>query len=107
MNPDVINYAFGVIGIIIGIVGLVLAVRSIKKKDPVYLIKSINLIKGYSSRYENLQVSYANRAIENLTVTTIAFYNRGSDVINREDIVNIEPLRIVGSNNVEILDAKI
>jgi len=61
MNTDAINFIFGVIGAIgtiLGVIGLVLTVRSIRKKEPVYSIKSNNLISGSASTLENLNVSY-------------------------------------------------
>ena len=59
MDADAINMMFGVIGTIgtiLGIVGIVLTIRSIKKKEPIYSIKSNNLISGSASILENLHI---------------------------------------------------
>jgi hypothetical protein len=107
MNPDVINYAFGIIGTIIGIASLVFAVRTIKKKEPVYHISSNNLISAFSPQYKGLKISYKNKRIEYLTVSKIAFFNRGAEIINQDDIETINHVRIVAKDNVTILDAMV
>jgi hypothetical protein len=103
----IINYAIGILGLIGTIFGLILAIRSIRKKEPIYVIKSNNVISDFSSKYQDLTVSYKKKKVKNLTVSKVLFFNKGTEVINREDIVNIEPLRIVPKEKVEILDAKI
>ena len=95
-----------VIGVILAIVGIALSVRSIKKKEPIYSIKSNNLISGSVSTLNNLLISYNNQRIENLTVSKILFYNRSSETINKQDIQTINPLTI-SSETCNILDASL
>ena len=106
MNADIFNYAVGIIGTILGIVGIVLSVKSIKKKVPTYSIKSVNVISDYTSKYENLAVSYKDKIVENFTVSKVLFYNRGSETITKQDIDTIAPLKI-SSETCDILDASI
>ena len=109
MNADIFNYAMGILGIIgfiLTIVGLVLTVRTIKKKDPTYSIKSINVISDYATKYKNLTVAYEDSKVENFTVSKILFYNRGRETITKQDTDTINPISIV-SYEYDILDASI
>ncbi len=106
MQIDYVNYALGILGVILAIIGIALSIRSIKKKEPIYSIKSNNLISGSVSTLNKLLISYNNQKIENLTVSKILFYNRGSETINKQDIQTINPLR-VSSESGNILDASI
>lgn len=107
MNIDVIfNYTVGIIGTILGIIGIVLAVKSIKKKEPTYSIKSVNVISDYATKFENLTVAYKDEKVENFTVSKILFFNRGRETITKEDVDTISPLKI-SSETCNILDASI
>lgn len=98
MNTDAINYIFGIIGTILGIVGIILTVRSIKKKEPVFSIKSINIISNYASLFDHLTVSYKGERVENFTVSAVLFFNRGVEALDGDDIARLNPLRIIGEN---------
>ena len=67
----------GTVGTILGIVGLVLTRRGVRKKEPVFSIKSNNLISSSISLLENLNITYKDYKVESLTVAKILFYNRG------------------------------
>jgi hypothetical protein len=105
---------------IIGIVGLVLAViglltgyifyrKGIKAKEPCYDEKSINLINGYSTQYEDLKIKYKEKDIENLSVSKILFWNNGSETIDKTDTLEDLPITICANEEkeVEILDVKV
>jgi len=96
MNTDVINIVFGIIGTIgtvLGVVGLILAKRGVKKKEPVFSIKSNNLISSSISILENLNITYKDYKVESLTVAKILFDNQGAETITRQDTETINPLR--------------
>lgn len=101
-----INYAGLVIGLILAIIGIYLQIKSTKKKEPVYSIKSNNLLSGSSSTLENLTVAYKDQKVENLTVSKILFYNRGTETITSQDIDTINHLKI-SSETCKILDGSI
>ncbi len=89
-----INYISIGLGLILAIIGIILQIRSNKKKEPVYSIKSVNVISDFSSKYQDLAVSYKNREIKNFTVSKILFYNRGAETITLQDIDTVNHLRI-------------
>lgn len=104
MKADYIGYALAIIGLILS---YYFYRKSIRIKEPVYAIKSNNLISGSKSNYEYLKVLYKNKKVENFTVSRFLFYNRGAETITKQDIETINRLRIIGKDEVEILDAKI
>jgi hypothetical protein len=105
-----INYVIGIVGVVLAIVGLIASYyfykKSVRIKEPVYSIKSNNLISGSASTLHNLNISYKKRRVKNLTVSKILFYNRGAETINRQDIATINPLKIA-SETCTVLDASV
>ncbi len=99
------------ISLIIGVVGLSLAIyfqiTSIRKKEPCWAVRSVNLIEGYSSKLNELKIIFKEIQIENLTISRILFWNKGKDTIERGDIETINKLRIEAENGIDFLDAKI
>jgi hypothetical protein len=99
-----------VIAILFFVIGLIPAYYfykiSIKAKEPVYSIKSNNLISGSASTLDNLNISYKKRKVKNLTVSKILIYNRGAETIHRQDIATINPIKI-SSETCTILDASV
>jgi hypothetical protein len=107
MDANTIGIILGVAGIVIGaIVSYYFYKKSIRIKEPCFDIKSYNLIEGYVSTFEGLEVSYKDQKIENLTVAKVAFWNNGAETINKSDITSADPIRIVGVNGSVILNSK-
>jgi hypothetical protein len=76
-----------------------------RRKELCWSIDNANLIKGYSSLFEDLEIRYKGKEIENLTVSKIVFWNNGNETIDHTDIAI--PLGIFPLENTEILDVKI
>lgn len=102
----IINYSIGILGLILAVVGIYLTIRSNKKKEPVFSIRSNNVISDYSSKFRGLTVSYKRQKVASFTVSKVLIYNRGNDTIDRQDITPRSPLRIVGLEG-SILDARV
>jgi hypothetical protein len=101
----IINYSGLAIGLILAVIGIILQIKSNKKKELVYAIRSNNLISGSFSNLENLTISYKDQKIGNLTVSQILFFNRGNDTITKQDLMTIHHLGI--SSDGEVLDARV
>ena len=86
--------------------GIYLSIKSNKKKDPVYSIKSINVISDYSSKYNNLTVAYKRKKVENFTVSKVLFYNRGAETIDRQNLTTKHHVRVVAVE-CQVLDARL
>ena len=101
----------GIAGVVLGTLGLAAAYifyrKSIRAKEPMYAMRSENLIRDNISRMTGLKILYNDINIVNLTTTNIAFWNRGAETIDSRDRVESNPLRIGASQEVKILDAKI
>lgn len=103
------------IGIIIGVAGIVIGLatayyfyrKSTRNKQPMWAIRSHNLVRGYSSSLENMRVLYRDQLVSNITSTKVLFWNEGRLTIDAADIVDANPLRLVPADGVHILDAKI
>lgn len=94
-------------GLILTPIGIWIGVLAIKRKTPCWAIASKNLIHGTSKRVPKLEIKYANNNVENLTVSTIMFWNAGRETIDGSDITNHDSLKIVPKNGATILDTKI
>jgi hypothetical protein len=81
--------------------------KSIREKKPCWAISSNNLIKGFGSKIENLQIKFQNTPVEDLTISKLLFWNNGAETILRDDLKTISPLRIVSQTNSTVLDAKL
>jgi hypothetical protein len=99
-----------IIFLILSLIGLALAIVSInisrKIKRPVFNYRSFNLINSEKSNVPNLSVQIGNMEIKTLTLTQIAFWNQGKDVINSVDVAPLSPLRVV-CKNCEIVSSEI
>jgi len=109
MQTDIIiGVTIGIIGIIIGIFGSYYFYRkSLREKAPCWVIRSNNLIKGFSSRFQNLQVLFKGKQVENLTISKVMFWNDGAETIKNDDIETVNRIRISTTKEVSLLDAKI
>lgn len=111
MQNTSIDRFLGVAGLVLAIVSLAAAFifykKSLKTKEPIYIISNISLIQNNISQMNGLEISYKDRKIENLSVSKIVFWNKGAETLDNQDIIKIDPLRIECSENNYILDATI
>lgn len=101
---NLLGIILGVLGTIIGYVLYRLGQR---EKKPLWSIKHINLIQGFSSRLPGLSIKYGDESIETLSVSKIVFWNAGSETIRGDDIADADPLALLLPNNARLLDASI
>jgi hypothetical protein len=98
----------GLSGIIIGgIISFYFYWKGRRIKDPCWDIRSVNLIEGFKIKLENLEILYKHKIIDKLTISRIILWNAGLETINSNDITSLDPLRIIASENVNILDIKL
>jgi xanthosine utilization system XapX-like protein len=106
-----IDTILGIAGAVLGILGLITGYIFYKKsqrvKEPRYIIKSNNIIKDNITKLSDLNITYKDKKVANLTISKILFWNNGSETIDGSDIANTDPLRVESQNNKKILDAKI
>ena len=108
MDVEVIGLYVGVLGIVIGVmVSYFFYKKSLRVKEPSWMITSNNLIRGFGTAIKDLRIIYNDHPIENLTVSKIIFWNNGSETIDGSDLKTVDPLRIKTNDGVSILDVKI
>lgn len=102
-----LNLIFLILAILSIIVSFYLYFKSKKQKIPTYLIKTFNLLKDRINKIEEVKIKYADKEINTLSITKVAFWNRGNDVINKSDVAPKEPIRIQVDDEFEILNSSI
>ena len=98
-------------GFVIGLLGLVLAivfyVKAKKERIPCYERSSRTLIEGVDKTLDGLQLHYRGQPQSRITVTKIVFWNEGRETIDKSDLVNADPIRVLCPPNVDILDIQV
>ncbi|MBK7222870.1 MAG: hypothetical protein IPH94_16625 [Saprospiraceae bacterium] len=102
-----LNVVFLILGTGSIVISIYLYFKSRKRKLPTYLMKTFNLFKNKISNIDKLNITYDNTHIENLSITKIALWNRGNEVINYSDVAPRNLLQIKMLNSKQILDAQI
>ncbi|MBT9449799.1 hypothetical protein ICN84_06880 [Akkermansia glycaniphila] len=101
---DIIGNSIGGLGIVIGIL---LYYRNKKEKKPVYQLQTINLLDDNISSINGVAISFQENKISSLSLSVLTFKNKGRQSIRRSDILKENPLRVILSQNCEILDYKL
>ncbi len=108
MDMSYVGLIVGISGILIGLVSSYFFYRKgTRSKKPTWVIRSNNLVRDYASALQKMQILYKDELVPNVTVTKVLFWNEGSLTIDKDDIVESNPPRIVADSNVNILDVKV
>ena len=78
-----------------------------KRKEFSIAFSSCEIIKSGKATIPGLEFIFHGKQIVNLTISKIAIWNSGNEVINLNDMVATEKLEIIASNKTEILEAQI
>lgn len=97
----------GLFAVIIGILGITIAVLSRKTKRLCYILRSNTLIENSVAKMKNLQIAYAGEPVENVTVTRFVLWNSGTDTVDGDAIVSRNPIAVRTIGACRILEAKI
>ena len=92
----------------VGVVGVVLAVyfyfRPRRFTKLRYATRSVNLVRDLESQLEGLSVKYDGADVKTLTVTKLAFWNAGNEMIDGDQNATKEPLHVVVDREVALWD---
>lgn len=98
-----------VVSLAITILSVILAIsfyyKSKKIKKPLYALRSLNLVRDFASRVAPLEIRYSGQKVENVTVTTVAFWNGGNETMNGSDVATTDPISFRVKNDFRILEA--
>lgn len=93
-----LNLIFLLLAVLGIIVSFYLYFKGKRRKNPIYLIKTFNLIRNRVSKLKQVKIVYDERTIKNLSITKVSIWNKGNEVINNTDIAPKEPIRVVVDN---------
>lgn len=105
-NPWIILYSL-IISALSFFGMLAIYVITKKEKIPFYSIKSTNIFQGLTGQFKPLKIEYNGEEIENLTTTKLFLWNGGKETIDKNDITELEPLKIKVTDNYKMLDINI
>ncbi|MDC8772088.1 hypothetical protein [Roseateles albus] len=98
-------------GFIIGALGLVLAIvfyaKSKKDRLPFYEVSTSTLIDGVDKALDGLQLYYKEQLQSRITVTKIVLWNDGRETIDKNDLAELDPVRVSCSSGTDILDIQV
>lgn len=93
------------------IVSLPLAIYSIvtskKRKEISYVGKSYCIVEKGKKKLSNFELLYKGKGVSDISITQYAIWNSGNQLLNRQDIVSEQPIRIVAHRKDQILDVHI
>jgi hypothetical protein len=93
-----------VMGLVVAIaVGFGTYFLSKSTKEPVFAVSPAELVAQTVNGEGNLKVLWQDKEIPNAASVKIAFWNQGSQYIDRNDISTTEPLRFQSAEKVKIL----
>lgn len=80
------------IGIILAVIffisTVILSLRALKKKKPVYFYKSNKIIGVGTEAPKEIKLYFEDKPVSDVYRTTIKFWNRGSDVIHKDSVTD-------------------
>lgn len=98
----------GTVGTVLGIVlTVVLYQKGKQAKEPHWSIQTVNLFKDYSGTVAGLDIQYMGDKVRDLSVSKVAFWNRGALTIDAGDLVDGDPLRLEANGKGRILSTKL
>lgn len=105
-NPwlTILSFLLALLSVILAVIFFI---KSRRLKQPRFAIRSFNLVRDFTSRFEALEMLYAGQSIQNLTVSKIAFWNNGAETIDGQDIASADPLVAKLKEGYRILEASV
>lgn len=95
------------ISLSVGILGVILTIRSIKKMKPSYSVRNIKLFSEKIQTIDDLNVLWQGKPLKNLTLSRVLIWNRGREPIRRADIAPADCIRIGVDPESEIIACKV
>ena len=95
---------------VVGVIGIPIAIyfgiKGRVKKQISFTIISNTIVQNASSNIPDIRILYKDNSVENLVISRLAIWNSGNTIINKEDVVNCEPIKTV-INEGTLLDVTI
>lgn len=99
---------FNAVTLLIG-VGLPIYFYNVSRveKEPCYTVESTSLVAPSRSGIPGIKILYKEKPVEQVTSTTVHFWNAGKKTIDKTDIAQTDPVRILLPSGTKILSAKV
>lgn len=100
---DIIGYVIGIIGIIIA---FIIYFLSKKDKKPVFLVEKVPVIgqkNSLLSEEDKIKIFFNDAQVEQVSICNITLRNLGKETIDKDDIAQSDPLRVVFDEHSKIL----
>jgi len=98
-----------VAGCLLGVIGIVLAIvfyiRGKRTKKLIFDVQVFGLLSDTTASLKDFAATYQEQPLSRLTAAKILLWNSGTDVIDRKDVAETEPIRISVPKGFEILEA--
>ena len=108
MNKLIMFLTQNWIGVSIGIVGIVLTIKSQSRSSLSYQFQSLELIvKSKRILSKGIEILFDGKPVKSLTKTYIVLWNSGKKTIYGDSIVSDDPLRIEFDKNAQVLQTRI
>lgn len=105
------NPVLNIVSLLLAIFGIVFTTyfyyKSKKSRIPIYIIRTINLVRENIKKIDTVEILYSGEKINNLSISKIAFWNAGKETISSDNISLSNPIKVVISDGFEILDTEI
>ena len=105
-NPLVTVGSF-LLAIVSIILAVIFYVRSKREKIPCCVSSSNTIIEGIHKSIEGLEIFFKGSKQDRISITKVAFWNAGKEIIDKNDFVEKDPLRIICPESIDILDIQI
>ena len=96
-----------IVGVLSLITGFIFFVKSKKIKSPVYLSRTTRLIYRSIDQIDKLEILYDGVKQPAMTITKLAFWNKGRETIQSQDLTSKDQLRIEIDKEYDILSCDI
>lgn len=102
-----LNLVFLALAVLSIVVSIISYLRSKKEKKPLYNMKHFDLVRGHLKKLDGVRISFHGEDVKDLTLTRLAFWNKGRDTIDKKDIAQADPLRVTVPRESRILEVNI
>lgn len=107
-NQGWVGSIIGIVGIILGGIGIFSYKISRSIAKPSYQKSSLRLLgRNDDNLPKDVTVLFKGKEVDRLTKSTLILWNNGTEVLNGEDIISSDPLRISFKDGANILGYKI
>lgn len=108
MFQEIIQNPIGIFLALLSIVmGFILWKKGKTNKQLCCYKSYFHLVGSQKKKFEKVNISYDGKTVDDITVTNYTIWNCGNSVINNADMADDRNVKILSSDDAEILDAQI